>query len=70
MCFTGLNLLFSCLLPGSVAGVCECEVADPQVVHGAQGSQTAVDGVTPLHPDQTGCLAHVEGRYDVCAAQT
>lgn len=58
------------LLPGCVARVCEREVADPQVVHGAQGGQAAVDGVTALHPDQTGCLVHVEGLHDVCAVQT
>ena len=59
--FGGINLL-----PGRVAGVSESEVADPQLVHGAQGAQAAVDGVTPLHPDQTGCLVLAEGRPDVC----
>lgn len=65
-----INLQRCLLLPGCVAGVCECEVADPQVVHVAQGAQAAVDGVTPLHPDKTGCLLRFEGRHDVCAAQT
>lgn len=54
--------------PGSVAGVCEREVADPQLVHGAQGSQTAVEGVAPLHANQTGRLVHAEGLHDVCGA--
>lgn len=53
-------------LPGCVAGVCERQVADPQLVHGAQGGQAAVDGVTPLHPDQTGGPVGPEGLEDVC----
>lgn len=68
--FDNIIRLWCWLLPGCVAGVCECEVADPQVVHGAQGAQTAVNGVTPLHPNQTGCLVHAEGIHDICAAQT
>lgn len=48
--------------------MCEREVADPQLVHGAQGSQTAVEGVAPLHANQTGCLVHAEGLHDVCGA--
>lgn len=46
--------------------MCECEVTDPQVVHGAQRGQTAVQGVTPLHPDQTGRPIRVESLHDVC----
>lgn len=56
------------LSPGSVTGVCEREVADAQMVHGAQGPKTAVEGVAPLHPNETGCLVHAEGLQDVCGA--
>lgn len=70
--FVDYNIYLLCcrLSPGCVAGVCESEVADPQLVHGAQGAQTAVNGVTPLHPNQTGCLILFEGLLDICAAQT
>lgn len=54
----------SVLLPGSVAGVCDCEVADPQLVHDTQRAQAAVEGMTPLHPDQAGRLVLVEGVSD------
>lgn len=57
------------LSPGCVAGVCECQVADPQLVHGAQGSQTAVQGVASLHTYQAGCPVQAEGISDVCGAQ-
>ena len=50
----GLCVRVCALLPGCVAGVCQGKVADPQMVHGAQGPKGAVEGMTPLHPDQTG----------------
>lgn len=58
------------LLPRCVAGVGECEVAHPQLVHGAQGPQTAVEWVTTLNPNQTGGLTHIKGLQDVCADMT
>lgn len=57
------------LSPGCVAGVCECQVADPQLVHGAQGSQTAVQGVASLHTYQAGRPVQAEGPSDFCGAQ-
>lgn len=48
--------------------MCEREVADPQMVHGAQGPQTAVEGVAPLHTNETGRPVHPEGLQDVCGA--
>lgn len=58
------------LLPRCVAGVRKCEVAHPQLVHGAQGPQTAVEWVTTLNPNQTGGLIHFKGIQDVCADMT
>lgn len=55
------------LLPGCVTWVCERHIADTQVVHDAQSGQAAVDGVTPLHPDQTGDLLQFEGVLNICA---
>lgn len=52
------------LLPWDVAGVCEREVADPQMVHDAQGCHAAVDGVAPLHADQAGRFVLFEGVHD------
>ena len=60
------SIWFVCaLLPGCVAGVCQGEVADPQEVHGAQGPKGAVQGMTPLHPDQTGRPFITERRSDL-----
>lgn len=58
------------LIPGCVAGVCQGEVADPQVVHGAQGTQAAVNRVPSLHADQARCLIFLEGIQDACARGT
>lgn len=57
------------LSPGCVTGVCERQVTDPQLVHGAQGSQAAVQGVAALHADQASRLVHAEGLRDVCGHQ-
>lgn len=46
--------------------MCEREVADPQMVHGAQGCHAAVDGVAPLHSDQAGRFFLSEGVRDAC----
>lgn len=54
------------LLPWDVAGVCEREVADPQMVHDAQGCHAAVDGVAALHADQAGRFVLFEGFHDAC----
>lgn len=52
--------------PWCVAAVGEGEVADPQVVHGAQGAQAAVQRVSSFHPDQTGCPVLTKGIQDIC----
>lgn len=44
----------------------EGEVAHPQLVHGAQRSQAAVERVPTLNADKTCCLVLSEGRLDVC----
>lgn len=63
-------VLLMMLIPGCVAGVCQGEVADPQLVHGAQGTQAAINGVASLHPNQAGCFIFLEGVHDACACGT
>lgn len=58
------------IIPGRVAGVREGEIAHSKLVHGAQGPQTAVNGVTPLHPNQAGGLVLLEHVQDFYSAVT
>lgn len=54
-------------LPGGVTAVGQGEITHPQLVHGAERSQTAVDRVPAFNADKTGCLILFEGRHYICS---
>lgn len=46
--------------------MCDSEVADAQLVHSAQSTQTAVNRMSTFYPNQTRCLILFKGVQYIC----
>lgn len=52
--------------PGSVAGVGQGQVPDPELVQGPEYGETAAEAVSALHSNQRGYPTVFVSLYDLC----